>query len=191
MQDVLGYSPINSGLGFLPMAIGVVVSARISSRIVGQLGARPLLVAGSVTAAGGIAVLSRMPVHASYVADVLPGMAVMAVGLGALSVAATIAATARVPPDKAGLAAALLNTSQQIGGALGLAIFSAIATSRTNHLLARGIGTAAALTSGFRQALVAASIFLLAAAAIATRAARQSANNPRDREPTPRAHRRQ
>jgi hypothetical protein len=135
-----------------------------------------------------------MPVHASYVADVLPGLAIMAVGLGALNVAAIIAATACVPADRAGLAAALLNYAQQIGGALGFAIFSAIAPSRTNQLLAKGIGTPAALTSGFRRALVAASIFLLAAAAIATRTARPSvgdlsvsvngANDPRDLEPT-------
>jgi predicted MFS family arabinose efflux permease len=178
MQEVLGYSPLKSGLGFVPMAVGVVISARISARIVGQLGARALLVAGGVSAAGGIAALSRMPIHASYLADVLPGLAIMAVGLGALSVGATIAGTAHVPPHQAGLAAALLNTSQQIGGALGLAIFSAIATSRTNLLLATGASTPAALTSGFRQALVAASIFLLAAAAIATRTARRDLVDP-------------
>ena len=156
------------------MAVGVVISARISSRIAGRLGARSLLVAGSVTAAGGIALLSRMPVHASYVADVLPGLVVMALGLGALSLGATIAATAHVPPDQAGLSAALLNTSQQIGGALGLAILSAIATSRTNHLLSTGASPSTALTSGFRQALAAASIFLLVAAVIATRTARRN-----------------
>jgi hypothetical protein len=101
-----------------------------------------LVVAGRVTAAGGVGLLSRMPVHGSCVADVLPGMAIMSVGLGAFSIAATIAATPGIRPDKAGLAAAFLNISQQIGRVLGLAIFSAIATSRTNHLLTKGTRSA-------------------------------------------------
>src|SRR3954466_4756316 len=96
-------------------------------------------------------------------------MMVMSIGLGAVFVAVTTAANAGVPADKAGLAAALLNASQQIGGALGLAIFSAIATSRINHLLAGHTPQPDALTSGFQRALLASSIFLLAAAAVALR----------------------
>jgi hypothetical protein len=96
-------------------------------------------------------------------------MMIMSFGLGAQSVAATIAANAGVPADKAGLAAALLNASQQVGGALGLAILFAIATSRTSHLLAINTAMPEALTSGFQRALLAASIFLLIAAVIATR----------------------
>ena len=96
-------------------------------------------------------------------------MMVMSIGLGAVFVAVTIAANAGVPADKAGLAAALLNSSQQVGGALGLAIFSAIATSRTTHLLASHTPPAEALTSGFQRALLASSIFLLAAAVVALR----------------------
>ncbi len=107
--------------------------------------------------------------NGSYLTDLLPGMVIMSFGLGAQSVAATIAANAGVPADKAGLAAALLNASQQAGGALGLAIFSAIATSRTSHLLAINTAMPEALTSGFQTALLAASTFLLVAAVIATR----------------------
>ena len=107
--------------------------------------------------------------NGSYLTDLLPGMVIMSFGLGAQSVAATIAANAGVPADKAGLAAALLNASQQVGGALGLAIFSAIATSRTSHLLAINTAMPEALTSGFQTALLAASTFLLVAAVIATR----------------------
>jgi hypothetical protein len=149
MQNVLGYSPIKSGLAFLPVAIGVGLVARISPRLIGRLGTR-LLLAGSLTAAGGIYWLSRIPVNGSYLTDLLPGMMIMSFGLGAQSVAATIAANAGVPADKAGLAAALLNASQQVGGALGLAIFFAIATSRTSHLLASNTAMPEALTSGFR-----------------------------------------
>ena len=107
--------------------------------------------------------------NGSYLTGLLPGMVIMSFGLGAQSVAATIAANAGVPADKAGLAAALLNASQQVGGALGLAIFSAIATSRTSHLLAINTAMPEALTSGFQTALLAASTFLLVAAVIATR----------------------
>ena len=113
--------------------------------------------------------LSRIPVHGSYLADLLPGMMVMSIGLGAVFVAVTTAANAGVPPDRAGLAASLLNSSQQVGGALGLAIFSAIATSRTSHLLAGHTPPAEALTSGFQRALLASSIFLLAAAFVGLR----------------------
>ena len=94
----------------------------------------------------------------------------MAFGLGFVFVGVTTAANEGVPPDKAGLAAALINSSTWIGGALGLAIFSAIATSRTNHLLARHVANPAALTSGFQRALLVCSIFLFAAALIALRA---------------------
>jgi hypothetical protein len=101
--------------------------------------------------------------------DLLPGMLVMSVGLGAVFVAVTAAANAGVPADEAGLAAALLNACQQVGGALGLAIFSAIATSRTTHLLSSGHSARDALTSGFQRALLAGSIVLLAAAIVGLR----------------------
>src|SRR4029079_14709754 len=94
---------------------------------------------------------------------------VVPLGLGPLSVGNTTAANAGVPADRAGLAAALLNASQQLGGALGLAIFSAIATAHTNHLLAHGEAVPAALTAGFHRALLAGSVFLLAATVVALR----------------------
>jgi EmrB/QacA subfamily drug resistance transporter len=169
MQNVLGYSPIQTGAAYLPLTFGVGVAAGISSQLLSRIGTRPLIVAGSLIAAGGVYWLSHIPVHGSYVTDLLPGMMVMSIGLGAVFVAVTTAANAGVPADKAGLAAALLNASQQVGGALGLAIFSAIATSRTSHLLASHTPRADALTSGFQRALLAGSIFLLAAAVIALR----------------------
>jgi EmrB/QacA subfamily drug resistance transporter len=169
MQNVLGYSPIQTGAAYLPLTFGVGVAAGIASQLLPRIGTRPLIVAGSLIASGGVYWLSRIPVDGSYLADLLPGMMVMSIGLGAVFVAVTAAANAGVPPDKAGLAAALLNASQQVGGALGLAIFSAIATSRTTHLLASGAPTADALTSGFQRALTASSIFLLAAAVVALR----------------------
>jgi EmrB/QacA subfamily drug resistance transporter len=169
MQNVLGYSPIQTGASYLPLTFGVGVAAGITSQLLSRIGTRPVIVAGSVIAAGGVYWLSRIPVHGSYLTDLLPGMMVMSLGLGAVFVGVTTAANAGVPAERAGLAAALLNASQQVGGALGLAIFSAIATSRTTHLLAGHASQANALTAGFQRALLASSIFLLAAAFVALR----------------------
>jgi EmrB/QacA subfamily drug resistance transporter len=169
MQNVLGYSPIQTGLAYLPVTAGVGIAAGISSQVLARTGTRPVIVAGSLIAASGVYYLSRIPVHGSYLADLLPGLVVMSLGLGAVFVAVTTAANAGVPADKSGLAAALLNASQQVGGALGLAIFSALATSRTSDLLASHASPAEALTSGFQRALLASSLFLLAAAFVALR----------------------
>jgi EmrB/QacA subfamily drug resistance transporter len=171
MQNVLGYSAIQTGGAYIPLTIGVGIAAGITSQLLPRIGTRPLIVAGSLIASGGVYHLSRIPVDGSYLPDLLPGMMIMSFGLGAVFVSVTAAANAGVPADKAGLAAALLNASQQVGGALGLAIFSAIATSRTSDLLASNASPAEALTSGFQRALLASSIFLLAAAVVALRIA--------------------
>ena len=169
MQNVLGYSPIQTGAAYLPVTVGVGIAAGVTSQLLSRIGTRPLIVAGSLIAAGGVYYLSRIPVDGSYATDLLPGLVVMSIGIGVVFVAVTTAANAGVPSDKAGLAAALLNASQQVGGALGLAIFSAIATSRTTDLLAAHASPADALTSGFHRALLASSLFLAAAAVVATR----------------------
>src|SRR6266851_5397807 len=170
MQNVLGYTPIRGGSAYLPVTAGIAVAAGISSRLFARTGTRPVIVAGSLIAAAGIYYLSRIPVHGSYLTDLLPGLLIMSIGLGAVLVAVTTAANAGVAADQAGLAAGLLATSQQLGTALGLAIFSAIATARTSALLATGAPPATALTAGFQRALLACAIFLLAAAVIALRA---------------------
>jgi EmrB/QacA subfamily drug resistance transporter len=167
MQNVLGYSPIQSGSAYLPVTGGIVVAAGISAQLIPRIGTRPLIVAGTFIAAAGVYDLSRIPLHGSYPSDLLPGLVVMSLGLGAVFVAISTAANDGVPADKAGLAAALLNTSLQLGSALGLAIFSAIATARTNDLIAGQVAPNQALTSGFGRALVAAAIALLAAAIVA------------------------
>ena len=125
--------------------------------------------------------LSRIPVDGSYLGDLLPGMFVDgARHRRGLRGGTTTAANAGVPPSLAGLAAALVNSSQQIGGALGLAIFTAIATSSTNHLLATGHSVADAMTQGFHRALLAASVFLLAAAVVALRTRITSGEYPEE-----------
>src|SRR4051794_18672676 len=169
MQNVLGFSPIQTGAAYLPLTVVVGISAGIASQLISRIGTRPVVVTGAAIAAGGVYWLSRIPVDGSYLSDLLPGMLVMALGLGAVFVGVATAANAGVPADKAGLAAALLNASQQVGGALGLAIFTAIATARTTDLLAAHASRAEALTSGFHRALLASSLFLTAAALIALR----------------------
>jgi EmrB/QacA subfamily drug resistance transporter len=170
MQNVLHYSPIQTGAAYLPLCFAIGISAGISSQLLARTGTRPVIVAGSLIAAGGMYWLSRIPVHGSYLTDILPGLLILSIGFGPVFVGVTTAANAGVPADKAGLAASLLNASQQLGAALGLAIFSALATSRTNHLLATHTPLSHALTSGFHRALLAGSIFLAAAAIIALRA---------------------
>jgi MFS family permease len=168
MQTVLHYSPIQTGGAYLPLTAGFIVSSSISSQLFARIGTKPVIVAGAVTAAGGLYWLSRIPVDGSYVSDILPGFLVASIGLGGVFVGATTAANAGVSEDSAGLAAGLLNTGTQLGGALGLAIFSALATERTASLLQAGETTVAhAATEGFGLALLAGACFLLAAGAVA------------------------
>jgi predicted MFS family arabinose efflux permease len=169
MQNVLGYSPIEAGAAYLPLTFGVVVAAGVTSQLVPRVGTRPVIVIGSLVGSGGVYWLSRIPVDGSYVADLLPGLMITSLGLGAMFVAVLTAANAGVDADRSGLAAALLNASQQVGGALGLAIFTAIATSRTGDLLASHTPAPEALTSGFQRALLASSVFFAAAALVALR----------------------
>jgi EmrB/QacA subfamily drug resistance transporter len=170
MQNVLGYSAIQTGAAYLPLTFAIGIAAGISSQLISRIGTRPVIVAGAVIAAGGLYWLSRVPVDGSYLTDLLPGMLVLSLGFGPVFVGVTTAANAGVPADKAGLAAALLNASQQLGGALGLAIFSALATSRTHDLLATHASPDQALTGGAQRALLVGSIFILASAFIALRA---------------------
>jgi EmrB/QacA subfamily drug resistance transporter len=169
MQNVLGYSPIQAGAAYLPLTFGVVVAAGVASQLVPRVGTRPVIVLGALIGSGGVYWLSRIPVDGSYLADLLPGLMITSLGLGAMFVGVLTAANAGVDADRSGLAAALLNASQQVGGALGLAIFTAIATSRTGDLLASHTAVPEALTSGFQRALLASSIFLLASAILALR----------------------
>jgi MFS family permease len=168
-QSVLGYSPLRAAVSYLPLTAGVVVAAGVATPLIARIGTRPVLVGGIAVAAFGMLLLSRISADGTYVADLLPGFMVIAFGLGAGFVAVTTAANAGVPADRAGLAAALLNAAQQVGGALGLAILSAIATARTHHLAALGDPSAESLTGGFRSAMLVAALILLAAAALALR----------------------
>ncbi|HEY1568168.1 MAG TPA: MFS transporter [Solirubrobacteraceae bacterium] len=170
MQNVLGYTPIQTGLAYLPLCIVIGICAGIASQLLTRVGTRPMIVVGALISAGGLYWLSRIPVHGSYLRDLLPGLLVISVGFGPVFVAVTTAANAGVPPDKAGLAASLLNASQQMGAALGLAVFSAVATSHTSALLARHAAIPSALTGGFQRALFVGSLFIAGAAVLGLKA---------------------
>jgi EmrB/QacA subfamily drug resistance transporter len=169
MQNVLGFSPIQSGAAYLPVTAGIVVAAGLSTVLTPRVGTRPILVVGCGLAAAGMFELAQAGSHASYTGDLLPGLLVMSLGLGAVFVTATGAANAGVRADQAGLAAGLLNSSLQLGSALGLGVLSAVATAHTTGLLGAGQPPLDALVGGFQRALLVAGFLVLAAAFIATR----------------------
>jgi EmrB/QacA subfamily drug resistance transporter len=190
MQSVLHYSPVKAGTAYLPLCFAVIVAAGVTSQLLARTGTRPIIVAGALITAAGVYLLSRIPLHGSYAADLLPGMLLVAIGGGGLFVGVATAANAGVPAEEAGLAASLLNSSQQLGGALGLALLSALATSRTHDLLAAHTATPAALLSGFQRALEIGSFIVLAAAVIALGATNTRGESPKPRpqaapEPSP------
>ncbi|HJQ43743.1 MAG TPA: DHA2 family efflux MFS transporter permease subunit [Jatrophihabitantaceae bacterium] len=169
LQNVLGFSQVKAGLVYLPATFGVAITAGIGSKLVLKTGTRPLIVLGAFLGAAGIFWLSFIPPDGTWLGNVFAPLQVMAFGLGFVFFGVTTAAQAGVPEHQAGLAAAMINASMWLGGALGIAIFSAIATSRTNHRLAAGASQGTALTDGFQVALLAAAIFLAVAGVIAFR----------------------
>jgi MFS family permease len=181
MQTVLHYSPIQTGVAYLPLTGGFIIAASICSQLFARIGTKPVILVGAVIAAGGLYWLSRIPVDGSYVSDLLPGLLVASIGLGGVFTGVTTAANAGVDANRAGLAAGLLNTGQQLGTALGLAILSALATARTSSLLGTGHETLAqAETHGYARALLAGAFFVAAAGAVAllTRNTRETQTTP-------------
>lgn len=169
MQQVLQFSQMESGSAYLPPTLGVVVSAGIGTGLIGKVGTRPVIVVGAILGALGFYVLSHIPVDGEYLTDILPGLMVMALGLGLVLVGATTAAQAGVPEEQAGLAGAMVNSSMWLGGALGVAILTAIATAETRDRFAAGQARPEALTGGFQDALLWAAILLSGAVLIAMR----------------------
>jgi EmrB/QacA subfamily drug resistance transporter len=165
MQQVLGYSAIHAGLSYLPLALTIMAAAAIGSQLVTRLGFKPVLAAGMLFVAAGLAWFSQVSVGGGFLTDILGPSLLMAVGLGFAFVTSTIAAVSGVAERESGLASGLINTSQQIGGALGLAVLATIANSRTDDLMASAGGDPAqlpnALTEGFQAAFVGGAIIAL------------------------------
>jgi predicted MFS family arabinose efflux permease len=131
VQQILGFSPVQAGLAFLPLTAGIILFSAIAQQLVGRIGVNTVAMIGMFTAGVGLLLLSRVSVDGSYVADVLPGILVMAAGLGLTFVPLTLIATNNVSDGDAGLASGIFNSAQQIGGALGLAILATVAAGQT------------------------------------------------------------
>jgi EmrB/QacA subfamily drug resistance transporter len=181
LQQVLGYSALRTGFAYLPLALMIVVSAGGASQLVTRVGFKPTLIAGMLLIGAALLWFSQVAAGGSYLGDVLFPSLIVAAGLGFAFVATTIGAVTGTKPDEAGLASGLINTSQQIGGALGLAILSSVANSRTSSVAASGEhNPLVALTDGFQTAFLVAAGFavagaLLAAVLISSRDSREQA----------------
>jgi predicted MFS family arabinose efflux permease len=173
LQLVLGYSPLQVGLAFLPgnLVMGAM-SIGLSAKLVLRFGIRPPLTVGLLFAALGLRLLARAPVDGNFMSDVLPSMILLGLGAGMAFNPVLLAAMSDVEPAEAGLASGLVNTSFMMGGALGLALLASLAASRTDALLADGESQAAALTGGYHVAFLIGAIFAAAGAALGARGAR-------------------
>ncbi len=167
LQQVLGYSPLRAGLAFLPMTLTIIGGSVVASRLVGRFGVKPLLVAGMLSLTAGLLLFSRVTADGSYIAHVLPAGLLTAAGLGASFVPVTITAMSGVAPAEAGLASGLVNTSRQVGGALGLAVLATVATAHTADLAGAAAPNAADLTAGFQRAFEVGAGFALVGALVA------------------------
>lgn len=175
MQEVLGYTAIKTGVSFLVVPIAIAITATNVPRLIQKIGYKPILVVAPLLVSGGLFWVSHIPVDGTFWGDVAPGMILLGLGMGGVFVSATIAATSGVPRHESGLASGLLNTSQQVGGALGLAVLTGIATSSTTHYIQNlhlyaaptRLQQATATVHGFHDGYLIASTFGIAAALVA------------------------
>src|SRR3954471_10500231 len=158
MQQVLGYSAMKSGVAYLAVAGTAIVWSGVAGQLVTRVGVKPVLVTGMAAMTLGLLYFTQVSVGGSYLGDLMPGFLLIGVGIGFSYVPISIAALAGVTPSEAGLASGLINTSQQIGGALGIAALSTIATSRTGDSVASGSVLPVALVDGFSSAFLAGAI---------------------------------
>jgi EmrB/QacA subfamily drug resistance transporter len=159
IQRVLGYDPLQAGLALLPFTAGIMVSAGIASQFAPRIGVRPVAAAGFLLSGAGLLLLTQLPVDGSYAANVLPSIVLSSLGMGAVFMPLTLIATTGLEDDDQGLASGLFNTSQQVGGALGLAVLSTLATSKSS---AAGGSQLHSLVIGFHWAFAAGAVFMAA-----------------------------
>ncbi len=162
MQQVLGYSAMKTGVAYLAVAGTAIVWSAVAAQLTTRLGVKPVLVAGMTFLSAGLLYFTQVSVDGSYLGDLLPGFLLIAIGMGFSFVPISIAALAGVQSSEAGLASGLINTSQQIGGALGVAALSAVATSTTEDAVASGTALPVALTDGFQAAFIGAAAVAIA-----------------------------
>src|SRR3954467_6083941 len=167
LQQVLGYNALKTGVAYLPLSLTLIASSALASRVLDRFTPKPVLVTGLLIATVGFALFTRLQAQGDYAGRVLPAMVVMGVGLGMSFVPITIAATSGVAPEASGLASGLLNTTQQVGGSLGLAVLSAVSTTRITSALHGGSTLPVALTHGFTGAFTVSAILCAVAAVVA------------------------
>jgi EmrB/QacA subfamily drug resistance transporter len=155
MQQVLGYSAMRTGVAYLAVAGTAILWSAVAAQLVTRVGVKPVLVVGMVSLTAGLLYFTQVSVGGSYLADLLPGFLLTGLGIGFSFVPISIAALAGIQPAEAGLASGLFNTSQQIGGALGIAALSTIASAQTDSAVAAGAALPVALVDGFTAAFVA------------------------------------
>jgi EmrB/QacA subfamily drug resistance transporter len=191
LAENMAYSPTKIGLAYLPWPVGMMMAGGLAQRLIGRTGPRLPLIVGLLLVAVGLLTFVRLPVNGAYAADVLPGMLLTAVGAGLVLTPAFMVATTGVAADESGLASGVINTSQQLGSAIGLAVISSLAAGHTAHLLAGadGAGASSALTpssslvEGFQRGFAVASVVVLVSALIAAFGLR-SADSARDPDDT-------
>jgi EmrB/QacA subfamily drug resistance transporter len=178
LQQILHYSPTKTGLADVPFTIVLIIVAGTLSRVIAKINPKPVLVLAPLVVGAGLVFFSRIPLHASYWTDIFPGVALMAAGMGAVFVTTTVVATSGTSHEESGLVSGLLNTGQQIGGAIGLAILSVVSTSVTKTDLASAAATLqnpaavaaavpAALVHGFQRGFLTAALFTVGASFVA------------------------
>ena len=158
LQQVLGYSALKTGVAYLPLTLTLIGASALASRLVDRFTPKPVLVTGLLVSTVGFVLLTRVTGHGDYASHVLPAMIVLGAGVGMSFVPITIAATNGVASGDSGLASGLLNTTQQVGGSLGLAILSSVSTSRSASALQGGSALPVALTHGFKGAFAVAAV---------------------------------
>jgi MFS family permease len=159
MQQVLGFSALKTGVGYLAVALTAIVASGAAQALVTRVGVKPVLTVGLGLIGGGLIWFTQISVDGTYAADLLGGFLMVGVGLGFSFVPISIAALSSIEPQEAGLASGLINTSQQIGGALGVAILTTVSTTRTENALSDGVSQPQALTDGFSVAFWVAAAF--------------------------------
>lgn len=160
LQQVLGYRPIEAGLAFLPLSIGIVAGSGVSTKLLPGTGPRLPLVAGGVVAAAGLLWLSRTPADATFLVDLLAPTVLIGLGIGIVMVPITAAATSGIPPAQAGLASGVISSTRQLGGAIGLATLVTAAVAHASHLAEAGRSPAVALAAGYGRGFLLAAVLI-------------------------------
>jgi MFS family permease len=169
VQQLRGYSPVKAGLAFVPFTLGIIIGAALSQQFIKRIGVRAVTITGMSIATGGMLLYTQLSLSGSYWGELFPAVMVTSIGMGLTFVPVTLLATTNVPHEDAGLASGLFNTSQQIAAALGLAVLSTVAASRTSSKLDAGVAKNVATLSGYHLAfLIGAGAMLAAIVVLAT-----------------------